>query len=84
MKWFFNNFLGGIVRTLWWLITTIVGLLFKLAFFVIGMVGRVIAALIGFAMIMAGFLLSLTGIGAIIGVPISIIGSFIFVKAALP
>lgn len=84
MKWFFYSFLGGIVRSIWWLITTIIALLFKLAFFVIGLVGRVIAAVIGFTLIVAGFFLSLTGIGAVIGVPLSIIGSFIFVKAALP
>ncbi len=49
-----------------------------------GHVGGGGAAVIGLVLIIVGLVLTLTGIGAIIGIPLGIVGSFILFKAILP
>lgn len=47
---------------------------FRLVFFVIELVGRFLAALIGMLLIAVGVLVSMTIVGAIVGVPLVIVG----------
>ena len=53
----------------WVLLTTIVE-----------MVGRFVAIVLGLVLMLAGFLVSLTVIGAIIGIPLFIIGALLALK----
>ena len=71
-------------KILWGSVKAVIGLLLKLAGFVLSTAGRVVAIVIGLVLIVAGILLSLTVIGAIAGVPLSIIGGFILLKGILP
>jgi len=71
-------------KILWGSVKAVIGLLLKLAGFVLSIAGRVAAIVIGLILIAAGILLSLTVIGAIAGVPLGIIGGFILVKGILP
>ncbi len=56
-------------KALWVLLTTIVE-----------MVGRFVAIVLGLVLMLAGFLVSLTVIGAIIGIPLFIIGALLTLK----
>ncbi|MCD4673520.1 MAG: hypothetical protein K8R77_12725 [Anaerolineaceae bacterium] len=51
--------------------------IFHLVFFIIELVGRFVAAVIGMVLILAGVIVSLTLIGAIVGVPLIIVGIFL-------
>lgn len=48
--------------------------LWNLVSFILGLTGRLLAVVLGFVMLVAGVLLSLTVVGAIIGIPIIIVG----------
>lgn len=54
--------------------------LWRLAAFVIGLTGRLIAVTLGGALVLAGVLLSLTIVGAIVGVPMAIVGFVLLVR----
>ena len=56
-------------KALWMLLATIVE-----------MVGRFVAIVLGLVLMLAGFLVSLTVIGAIIGIPLFIIGALLTLK----
>jgi hypothetical protein len=61
-----NNFLNVIL----WPFKAI----FNLVFFIIELVGRFVAAVIGLALILVGVIVSLTIVGAIVGIPLIIVG----------
>jgi hypothetical protein len=48
--------------------------LWNLASFILGLTGRLLALVLGFVILVAGLLLSLTVVGAIIGIPMMIVG----------
>jgi uncharacterized membrane protein HdeD (DUF308 family) len=52
--------------------------IFNLVFFIIELVGRFLAAVIGLVLILAGVLVSLTIVGAIVGIPLIIVGVTLF------
>lgn len=56
----------------------------RLVGFIIEMVGRLVAAILGGVFILLGVLLSLTLIGAFIGVPIALFGLMLMIKAVIP
>ena len=56
-------------KALWMLLATIVE-----------MVGRFVAIVLGLVLMLAGFLVSLTVIGAIIGIPLFIIGALLTLR----
>jgi len=49
-----------------------------LVFFIIELVGRFVAAVLGLVFILVGVIVSLTVVGAIVGVPLIIVGIFLF------
>ena len=51
--------------------------IFHLVFFIIELVGRFVAAVIGMVLIAVGIIVSLTLVGAIVGVPLIIVGLFL-------
>ena len=51
--------------------------IFHLVFFIIELVGRFVAAVIGMVLIAVGVIVSLTLVGAIVGVPLIIVGLFL-------
>ena len=51
--------------------------IFHLVFFIIELVGRFVAALIGMVLIVVGIIVSLTLVGALVGVPLIIVGFFL-------
>jgi len=59
----------AIRRALWRLVTTIIGL-----------TGRFVAMVLGLVLMLAGFLVSLTIVGAIVGVPLFIVGFMLVLK----
>lgn len=48
--------------------------LWNLVSFILGLTGRLIAVVLGFVLLILGILVSLTVIGAIIGIPMIIVG----------
>lgn len=48
--------------------------LWNLVSFILGLTGRLLAVALGFVLLVAGVLLSLTVIGAVIGIPMIIVG----------
>ena len=48
---------------------------------ILKLTGRLVAALIGFVLLVAGVVLSITIIGAILGVPLIILGFMLLVRA---
>ncbi len=55
--------------------------LWRLLLGIINIVGRLAAALIGFALVIAGIALSLTVIGAIVGIPLIIFGVMLMARS---
>ncbi len=54
--------------------------LWNLVTFIIGMTGRLIAVLLGLVLMIIGGLLTLTIIGAIVGIPLLIVGFLIVIR----
>ena len=56
---------------------------FKLVFWfvavLIGLVGRLVVAIIGFALLIVGIVVSLTIVGAIVGVPLALLGLLLMI-----
>ena len=52
--------------------------IFSLVFFIIELVGRFVAAVIGLVLILGGIIVSLTIVGAIVGIPLIIVGITLF------
>ncbi len=63
------------------LLTWLIALPIRLAVWLVATLGRILAALVGLALIAGGVLLSLTGILAVVGIPIAILGTAIVFKA---
>ncbi|MBX5446230.1 hypothetical protein [Sphaerobacter sp.] len=55
-------------------------LIWRLTRLIVEAVGRLLAVVIGFVFLVVGTLLTLTGIGAIVGVPLLILGLALMVK----
>lgn len=55
-------------------------LVWRLTRMIVEAVGRLLAVVIGFACLVVGGLLTITGIGAIVGVPLLILGLALIVK----
>ena len=55
-------------------------LILRLTRLIVEAVGRLLAVVIGFVFLVVGTLLTLTGIGAIVGVPLLILGLELIVK----
>lgn len=55
--------------------------LWRLLGFVLGLVGRIVCALFGFALMVAGVALAITVIGAPAGIPLSVLGLLLLVRA---
>lgn len=53
----------------------------RLVSFILGLTGRLIAAVLGLALVIAGILLSLTVVGAIVGVPLAILGLMLMARS---
>jgi membrane-bound ClpP family serine protease len=51
--------------------------------FVLALTGRLLALVLGFALLLLGILASLTGIGAVIGIPLAIAGLLLLARALL-
>lgn len=51
--------------------------LWRLVSWIVLFAGRLVAVLLGFLLMLAGFLVSLTVIGALIGIPLFIIGTLL-------
>lgn len=64
VNWFFLPF-----KLLWTLLATI-----------IGFTGRLVALVIGFVLIVVGILVSLTVVGAIVGIPLALIGLLLVLR----
>ena len=54
--------------------------LWNLVSFILGLTGRLLAVLLGFVLLIAGILLTLTVIGAIIGIPLLVIGFMLVLR----
>jgi hypothetical protein len=55
--------------------------IWRLLTFILGLTGRLVAAVLGFALIVVGIVLSLTVIGAVIGIPLILFGILLAVRA---
>ena len=53
----------------------------RLVTFILSLTGRLIAALLGLLLLIAGVLLSLTVVGAIVGVPLAILGLMLMARS---
>lgn len=54
--------------------------LWQLVTFILGMTGRLLAVVLGFVLLIVGLLLTLTLIGAIVGIPMLIVGFALIVR----
>lgn len=57
-------------KALWWFLTLI-----------IEMTGRLVAGILGMVLVLAGVLLSLTIIGAIVGIPLILVGGLLVLRS---
>ncbi|GAB4469031.1 MAG: hypothetical protein Kow0088_00670 [Anaerolineales bacterium] len=55
-------------------------LVWKLIAFIVELTGRILAVVLGFALIIAGILISLTIVGLIIGLPMILIGVLLVLR----
>jgi hypothetical protein len=55
--------------------------LWKLVGFVLKLTGRIMAAVLGLVLVVSGILISLTIIGAIVGIPLVLLGLMLMVRA---
>ena len=54
--------------------------IWKLLAVIVEMTGRLVAMILGFGLMIVGVLVSLTIVGAIVGVPLAIVGLLLFLK----
>ena len=54
--------------------------LWQLVTFILGMTGRLLAVILGFVLLIVGLLLTVTVIGAIVGIPMLIVGFALIVR----
>lgn len=54
--------------------------LWQLVTFLLGLTGRLLAVVLGFVLLVVGLLLTLTVIGAIVGIPMLIVGFALIVR----
>lgn len=54
--------------------------LWQLVTFILGLTGRLLAVVLGFVFLVVGFFVTLTVIGAIIGIPMLIVGFALIVR----
>ena len=54
--------------------------IWKLLAVIVELTGRLMALIIGFVLMLVGVLVSLTVIGAIVGIPLAIVGLLLFLK----
>ncbi len=54
--------------------------LWQLVTFILGLTGRLLAVVVGFLLLSVGLLLTLTLVGAIIGIPVLIVGFALVVR----
>ena len=54
--------------------------LWQLVSWILGLTGRLIAVILGFVFLIAGFLLTITVVGAIVGIPLLILGFALIVR----
>ena len=54
--------------------------IWKLLAVIVEMTGRLVAKIIGIVLMLVGALVSLTVIGAIVGIPLAIVGLLLFIK----
>jgi len=64
------------ISWVWWPVTA----LWHLLSTIVELTGRFVAMVLGGVLILAGFLISLTLVGAIIGVPLMIVGAMLALK----
>ena len=64
------------LRWIWWPFIA----LWKLLATIVELVGRFVAILLGLVLMLAGFLVSLTIVGAIVGIPLFIVGALLTLK----
>jgi hypothetical protein len=64
-------------RWIWWPLVA----LFKLLGTIVGLTGRFVAMVIGLVFILVGALVSLTIIGAIVGIPLIFVGGMLVLKS---
>jgi hypothetical protein len=57
--------------------------LWRLVTWILGLTGRVVAVVLGAALMIVGGLLTLTVIGAIVGIPLLIVGFLLIVRGFL-
>ncbi len=62
----------------WWLWPFV--FIWRLAAVIIGLTGRFVAMALGLVFIVVGMIVSLTVIGAIVGIPMAIVGFLLFLK----
>ncbi len=68
-------------RGLGWLLLLPFRLVFGLVAAIIGLVGRLVGLVIGFVFLVVGVLVSLTIVGAIVGVPLALFGLILMLKS---
>jgi len=54
--------------------------LWKLIAGIVALTGRLVAVILGFVLLLAGILVSLTVIGAIVGIPLGIVGFLLILR----
>jgi hypothetical protein len=64
------------ISWVWWPVTA----LWRLLSTIVELTGRFVAMVLGSVLILVGFLISLTLIGAIIGIPLMIVGAMLALK----
>jgi hypothetical protein len=64
------------ISWVWWTLVAI----WKLLFLIVEMTGRLLAMVLGIVLIIVGVIVSLTIIGAIVGVPLAIIGLLLLLR----
>lgn len=55
--------------------------LWNLVCWILGVTGRLIAAILGLVLLIVGIILTLTVIGAIVGIPFAILGIMLMIRA---
>jgi hypothetical protein len=55
--------------------------LWRLLGFILQLTGRIVAALLGVILLAAGIIISLTVIGAVVGVPLALLGMMLMMRA---
>ena len=54
--------------------------LWKLIAGIVALTGRLVAVILGLALMLAGFLVSLTVVGAIVGIPLALVGFLLVLR----